>query len=152
MKNEDVPNCVDIFSTDPVVRHVRAIQGSMKKSAEGCFSESELEHLRAVIRLTVELHEYFQLPCTHPFCLTYVSESVFSGIDSYTSVTQAYKVLVGAAESQMGHDVISVPELKVQFASMFEAFDKEDVFESKCRLLLDLYKLMIIFAGISYDG
>jgi len=82
----------------------------------------------------------------------YVSESVFSGIDSYTSVTQAYKVLVGAADSRMGWDTISVPELKVQYASMFEAFDKEKGFESKCRLLLDLYKLMIVFAGISYDG
>jgi len=124
----------------------------MAKSAEGSFLESELEDLRAVIRLTVELHEYFQLACTHPFCLTYVSESVFSGIDSYCNVTQAYNVLVGAKESQIEWAAVSISGLKGHFALMFEAFDKENVFESKCRLLLDLFKLMIVFAGITYAG
>jgi hypothetical protein len=34
---------------------------------------------------------------------------------------------------------------------MFNSFTKEVNFESKCRLLLDLFKLQIVFAGISYD-
>ncbi|MGB7173679.1 MAG: hypothetical protein WBD23_09015, partial [Candidatus Acidiferrales bacterium] len=76
----DIPECVRLLRADAIRQRVQAIQASMKESADGCFSESELEHLGVVIRLAVELHEYFQLSCTHSFCLEYVSESIFSGI------------------------------------------------------------------------
>ncbi|MGB7172639.1 MAG: hypothetical protein WBD23_03710, partial [Candidatus Acidiferrales bacterium] len=65
-------------------------------------------------------------------------------------VTQAYDVLVGAKESQIEWNTLSAPELKVRFGSIFKAFDEAETFETKCRLLLDLYKVLIVFAGISY--
>jgi hypothetical protein len=34
---------------------------------------------------------------------------------------------------------------------MYNQFTQEANFENKCRLLLDLYKLQILFAGIYYD-
>jgi hypothetical protein len=34
---------------------------------------------------------------------------------------------------------------------VFRDFDGEILFESKCRLLLDLFKLQIVFAAASYD-
>jgi hypothetical protein len=105
-----------------------------------------------LVRLTVELHHYFQVSCAHSFCLSYASQSIFSGIDSYCSVTHAYDVLVGAIGSGIDWGTICVSDLKELFASTFEAFDKEKGFESKCRFLLDLYRLMIVFAGISFSG
>lgn len=147
----DTPECIRSVQAEAVRQRVQAVQTPMKKSAEGALSESELEHLGVVIRITVELHEYFQLPCTHPFCLTYMSESVFSGIDSYCTVTRAYGVLGGAEESHIEWDSLSLAGLRTRFGSMFKAFDEANAFETKCRLLLDLYKLLIVFAGISYD-
>ena len=38
-----------------------------------------------------------------------------------------------------------------KFKSTFQTFELEENFEEKCRLLLDLFKLQIVFAGISYD-
>lgn len=148
----DIPECVNLVQGDVVLAHVRAVQASMERAASDDFSESELEHLRAVTRLAVEIYHYFQLTCAHSFCLMYQSESVFSGIDSYCIVTQAYRMLAGARESQIKWDAISAPELKVRFTSLFDGLAAERAFESRCRCLLDLYKLMIVFAGISYDG
>jgi hypothetical protein len=48
--------------------------------------------------------------------------------------------------------ISSRDSFKTQFVSMFNKFTKEVNFEKKCRLLLDLFKLEIVFAGISYNG
>jgi hypothetical protein len=39
---------------------LQSIQASMAESAKSCFSESEQDHLRCLIRLTVEIHDYLQ--------------------------------------------------------------------------------------------
>lgn len=148
---DDISSCVGIFRTDAVLHRVRANQASMAELAEAWFSESELEHLRTVVRLVIELYEYFQLPCAHSFCLSYVGESVFSGIDSYCIVTRAYRMPRGAKESQIEWNSLSLPELKTRYACMFKAFEEVNAFETKCRLLLDLYKVLIVFAGLTYD-
>jgi hypothetical protein len=46
--------------------------------------------------------------------------------------------------------ISSRESFKTQFVSMFKEFTEEVNFENKCRLLLDLFKLQIIFVGISY--
>ncbi len=140
-----------IGTSGDIRQRVETIQVSMAGSSEGHFSASELDHLRTVIRLTVEFHYYLQLACTHRFCMMYASESIFSGVDSYCSITRAYKMFVGARESRVEWSTIAVMSLKRQFASVFDEFDRETNFEDKCRLLLDLFKLQIVFAGVSYD-
>jgi hypothetical protein len=47
--------------------------------------------------------------------------------------------------------MISTMSLKKQFLSWFHEFEIETSFEKKCRLLLDLFKLQIVFAGVLYD-
>jgi hypothetical protein len=47
--------------------------------------------------------------------------------------------------------ISSRESFKTQFISMFNEFTKEANFENKCRLLLDLFKLQMVFASISYD-
>jgi hypothetical protein len=47
--------------------------------------------------------------------------------------------------------ISSRESFKTQFVSVFNKFTEEVNFESKCRLLLDLFKLQMVFVGISYN-
>ena len=116
--------------------------------------ESELDHLRVVVRLTVEFHDYLRQVGTGALDhnqLTYACESVFSGVDSFCNVNAAYRVLVGATSSRIEWATISTLSPREEFLSTFRRFDLEERFEEKCRLLLDLFKLQIVFAGMMYD-
>ena len=66
-------------------------------------------------------------------------------------VTRAYKTLVGAMNSSFGGPAISPAISKGDFISKFNEFLVQENFEQRCRLLLDLFKLQIVFAAISYD-
>jgi len=150
---DDLPQCTRTFETsDDVRQRVRTIQDSMEESSRGRFYVGEeLDDLKFLVKLTVEFHAYLRLACTHRFCLEYACESIRSGVDSYCNLTHAYKVLVGATESKIEWNGISVPSLREQFTLMFGEFDGEINFENKCRLLLDLFKLQMVFAAVSYD-
>ena len=139
---------------DEIRERIRTIQASMVESARSCFGESELDDLRCVIRLTVEFYDYLQSASMDPlnkFDLRYNCESVFSGIDEFNSLTHAYSVLVGTTNSRVEWGLISVLSLKEQFLSWFREFEIATKFENKCRLLLDLFKLQIVFAGMLYE-
>jgi hypothetical protein len=133
---------------------VRAIQSSMLESGSACFLDSELEALRCLIRLTVEFADYLDAGDTPPYDkhgLRYVLDSVFSGMESFYSVTEAYGVLAGAVESQLVWDTFLPRRLKEQFTSMYREFLVTADFTGRCRLLLDLFKLQIVFAAMLYD-
>jgi hypothetical protein len=60
--------------------------------------------------------------------------------------------LVGATGSNVKWGMITSWEsFKARFISMFDEFTAEVNFENKRRLLLDLFKLQIVFAGVSYE-
>ena len=145
-----LPRCLDALNTGEVLEHVRRTQTSMIQSVKDCFSESEIDHLRCVVRLTIEFHYYLELACSHSYCSEYVSESIFAGIESYQTLTHGYDVLVGAIKSQLEWRSFSLASLKERFVALFGQFDKEEIFEKKCRHLLDLFKLQVVFAGIVY--
>jgi hypothetical protein len=153
-------------------KRVQTIQASMVKSVESCFSESEQDGLRCLIRLTVEFDYYLKAgnPPLRKLMeqsqlrlntniqikpkeneLRYSTESIFWGIDSFCHVNNAYNVLVGATKSRVRWGKVSMSSLKKQFVSMFKKFTFEKNFEKKCRLLLDLFKVQIVFAGVFYD-
>jgi hypothetical protein len=163
---------------DDVINRVKQIQTSMAESAQSRLDESALRHLRVVIRLTVEFHDYLengsveiatsvlhgplakyvtdaQNASTDPFNkydLQFACKSIRSGVDSFCNLSASYRVLAGAVDSRVEWGMISSREsFKTQFVAMFNNFAEEVNFESKCRLLLDLFKLQIVFAGISYD-
>lgn len=150
----------------------KEMQTSMAEAARSCFSESEQDHLRCLVRLTIEFHNYLQngAPQLRDIAkyrlvgdfhiqlnaidlneLKYSSESIFSGIDSFCSVNAAYRVLVGATNSKVECDMVSMDSLINKFIYMFREFIVETNFENKCRLLLDLFKIQIVFAGVFYD-
>lgn len=147
------PNCMQTIGTSKdTLNHIRTVQASMEGSAGGRFLEPILHDLRVLVGFTIEFHYYLRLSCTHPFCLGYACDSIFSAVDSYQNLTHAYNALVNAAGSRIEWNNLSVPLLKEQFVGVFDEFEKETNFENKCRLLLDLFKLQIVFAGVSYDG
>jgi len=41
--------------------------------------------------------------------------------------------------------------LAESFIAVYRQFAQEKNFEKKCRLLIDLFKLQIIFVGLTYD-
>lgn len=150
----------------------------MAESAQSRLEGSELADLRVVIRLTVEFHDYLengsidiatsvlhgplaryvpnaQRASVDPFNkydLQFACESIRSGVDSFCNLSANYGMFVGAVDSRVEWGMISSKEsFKAHFVSMFTKFVEEVHFETKCRLLLDLFKLQIIFAGVSYD-
>jgi hypothetical protein len=181
--NDKVKRRVEEIQASDVFKRAKEIQASMVGSAKSCFDESELGHLRAVIGLTVEFHDYLehgsvemargigQMPYvgltpeefqkdlqsantdpSNKYDLEYSCQSILPGVDFFCSLNSAYSKLDGATSSKIEWDMISSREsFKANFASMYNQFTQEANFENKCRLLLDLYKLQIVFAGIYYD-
>jgi len=78
--------------------------------------------------------------------------AIRSGVDSFCGLNATYRILSGATGSNIKWGMISSWEsFKVRFISMFDEFTAEVHFENKCRLLLDLFKLQIVFAGVLYE-
>lgn len=162
-----------------IFERVKEIQDSMVEGARPRFDGSQLGHLRAVIRLTVEFHDYLEhgsvdiatgilqgpfakyvaearsasIDPFNKYDLDYACESIRSGVDSFCRLSASYRLLEGATNSRVEWSMIPSREsFKRQFVSMFNKFTEEKNFEERCRLLLDLFKLQIVFAGISYNG
>jgi hypothetical protein len=150
----------------------------MVESAQSHFDEVDLDHLRTLIRLAVEFQDYLEHgsvdiatsvmhgplgkyvrdaenASTDPFNkydLEYACESIRSGVDSFCRLSASCRLLDGISKSTIQWGMTSSKEaFKTQFTSMFENFTREVSFENKCRLLLDLFKLQIVFAGVCYD-
>jgi hypothetical protein len=176
--DDDIKKRVEEIQLSEVFKRVKELQASMVESAKSCFDESELGHLRCLIRLAVEFHDYLengsveiatgvlhgplakyvpdaQSASTDPFNkydLEFACGSIRSGVDSFCILSRGYRMLNGATKSMVEWGMTSSREsFKTQFVSMFNKFTEEVKFENKCRLLLDLFKLQIVFAGISYD-
>ena len=135
----------------------RTITASMDEDARPASSGYDIEHLGVLIRLTVEFHYFLQSAPPWPRFpgdplndRAYAIESIFAGIDSFKVVMQAYGILVGSTPTTIDWSAVTVQSLKVQFCSMFEQFVAEKEFEKKCRLLLDMFKLQIVFSGAYY--
>jgi hypothetical protein len=118
------------------------------------FSESEHDHLRCVVRLTVEFFYFLRrsdIESVDSRGLEYVGHSIFCGVESFFFVCHAYRIAVGATRSSLPERVISRAALKEKYIAMYNVFAAETNMEKKVRLLLDLYKLQIVFAGLTYD-
>jgi hypothetical protein len=125
-----------------------AIQDSMMNAVRSCFSERELEDLRVVIRITMELHEHLATKDL----TNYESATVFSGIESFVSLVHAYAVLRGSeTHTRLEWKAVSMSSLKHEFETIYARFIEKEAFEERCRLLLDLYKLQIGLAAMTYD-
>lgn len=132
---------------------INEIQDSMLVSAKCCFSESELSDLYYLVRITGQFFDYLSEASTFQrddYALEYAIETIFNGVDSFYKINIAYQNLVGARPSTITGFNFSVPTFKDLFTFKFLEFTAELTFEKQCRLLLDLFKLQIVFAGFLY--
>lgn len=137
---------------------VRSIQQSMSEFARPAFDDSEIEDLRILIRVAIDFHHCLhsippwpQFPEDPVHNMTYKLDSVLFNVDSFRRVMHAYGTLVGSTGTTINWDGLTVRSLKSVFASAYTSFLEAATFEAQCRLLLDLTKLQIVFAGASYD-
>jgi hypothetical protein len=135
--------------TEEIVARVRALQRPMLEEAASCFEQSELEHLRVVVRLAVEF--YYHVEGRDQADLRYVSDSIYSGLESFRRVNDAYNVLHGSRRSDIDWKTVHVATIQDEFKVRFEKFEREQAFEERCRLLLDMFKLQLVFAAVSYQ-
>jgi hypothetical protein len=139
---------------DDQIQRVRAIQLSMDESARPGFNDKDIQQLNVLVRLTVQFYDYLSSapPSDEPFRdMNYVIDSIFFNLDSFRVVMNSYGILVGSTTTTIDWNAISTRSLKEEFVSVYDAFVSQSNFESKCRLLLDLVKLQIVFAGVFYD-
>jgi hypothetical protein len=137
---------------------VRAIQSSMGESARPGFNDKDIQNLDILIGVTVEFHNYLlsagpwpHFPDDSFHNTTYMIDKILINIDSFRIVMHSYGVLVGSTRSRIDWNTVRVQSLKDRFLSLYSEFVTETSFENKCRLLLDLFKLQIVFAGAFYD-
>jgi hypothetical protein len=130
----------------------------MEEAARPVFDDKDIQELRILVRLTVEFHDY--LTSTPPWPafpddpfhnMTYAIDKVLFNVDSFHSVMHVYGVLVGSTRSTIDWSAMNIRSLKGLFVSVYDTFVAQTDFETKCRLLLDLVKLQIVFAGAFYD-
>jgi hypothetical protein len=137
---------------------VQTIWSSMAESARPGFSDADIEDLGNLISVTVRFQRYLQSAPVFPATFTdgfdemiYAIDSILFHIDSFRNIVHAYGPLFGAKQSRLDRDAITVASLKEQFLSTCSQFLAETKFEDKCRLLLDSYKLQLLFAAVFYD-
>jgi hypothetical protein len=133
---------------------VASIYGSMEEAAKPAFTDSDLRCVHSIVRLTVDFYNYLEtVDVTSPNKgdIRFACESILSGIDSFTVVNNSYRILVGSKSSALRLETALFHFLRERFISIYQEFLSEAVFENKCRLLLDLFKLQIVFVGMQYD-
>lgn len=126
----------------------------MLRLAPSWCDKSDLDDLRCVIRLAVETFYYLQRADVNDpqygIDLRHQCESTFSGIESFSSVARIYKVIGDRSTGLLSPQVPSLTKLKEQFSSLYDEFCHEATFEERCLLLLDLFRLQLVFAAMNY--
>ncbi len=138
----------------PLRQRITEMQNDICATAKPWLSGPELDDLRCLIRLTVEFHDWLQGSHVDkgPFPeVEFIAESTFSGVDSFYNVASAYKALVGAAPSAVGWDAMLMQSLREQFICKYQELLREGPFQPRCRLILDLFKIQIVVAGMLYN-
>jgi hypothetical protein len=140
---------------DELLEEVRAIQVAMVEAGGSSFVETQFEYLRCVIRLTVEFYYLLQsadVASLDPNGLTYVGNSIFSGVRSFILMTSACSGSGIPTKSAIDWGLTSsLSSLTEQFISKYQEFSIETEFEKRCGLLLDLFRMQIVFTGMSYE-
>lgn len=138
-----------------IARDRDTIGDGLLKSVESCCTTHQVDSLLALIRLVVEFEEYLQRTVTGRTDADesqYVCGSVFSGVDSFDSFAHAYKILVGSETSRVEWDsgAWRFETLRSRYLELYEELVGGGTFQRGCRLVLDLFKLQIVWAGVEY--
>lgn len=141
------------FLTDYPLEEIRGIEAEMTDAASH-FSKPQLDALGAIIGFTVEFFYYLKrtdMESLDADGVKWVNLSTVSGMRFFVTLCQTYGVTEGSVGSRLPRGVPSLTALKDEFTTRYQAFCKDTTFETKCGLLLDLFKLQIVFMGLTYD-
>lgn len=140
---------------DELKEEVRVVQDSMVEASKVHFVAAYCDDLRAVTRIVVEFHQLLQtkdLTGLEPDQLRYESDTVFSGVNSFALLSSAHRMMEAPRKSMIEWGrPLTLGALQEEFVYKYGEFSAEVDFEKRCRLLLDLFKLQIVFAGMSYE-
>ncbi len=136
-----------------LINEVRALQGRLLEAARPYFVGSEPDDLRCIIRLNVEFYHYLQDQHGNQIDasdMEYLCESIFSGVGSLQSLKAAFRMVPGETAILPPFDRSRVAVLEQTFRAKYNELLADGPFQQKLRLLLELFKLQIIFAGLYY--
>jgi len=126
----------------------------MAQLAKSNYLEEDLEDLLVTTRIAVEVYAWLKVTSTdslNPNEAEYHCETIFSGIDFFMRTCGNYAALKDTVPSQIHWGALSVSSLSSLIIATYDNFDAENVFFKKCRLLLDLYRMELVFASIVYS-
>jgi hypothetical protein len=84
--------------------------------------------------------------------VAYVADGIFCASRYLIHLASAYQSTGEAKGSGLDWSrPLSLASLQEQFVSKYDEFLTETDFVKRCRLLLDLFKLQIVFAGFVYE-
>jgi hypothetical protein len=134
-------------------QEIITVQAAMSKQANGDFSQSQLANLSTVIRVALEasdalVHSMSTDPSDEE--LRYTMETIISGVDSFMSLSHAYRLQDGARESGISRENISVSVLKNRIGDWRSKVMTSSDFLTRCRYLLDLFKLELALVALCY--
>ncbi len=135
---------------DDLYQRVTTLQTSMTEDAKPYMLEV-LDHLKTIIELSLEFSDFLNGEYTCPPELEprHTCEAIFGGVESFSYVVSSYWGSFGPTGSSIPES-LCLSKLKTCFADIFTSFIAERDFERKCSLLLDLFRLQIVFASMEY--
>lgn len=130
---------------------VRDIQASMAALTPTWWEDPDRAHLRCLIRLNVEFFYHLQdEDMNEQSELRYLGNSIFSGIESFCLVSMTYRAMRGDTANQFIEEVVSKKSVKEEFIFYYQKFLAETDFDERCKLILILFRLQLIFTGLTY--
>lgn len=130
-----------------------ALYAPFAARGDGLLPEHDIVSLRVVLRLVVEVVDFIErrgTPTLGAFETSYLCESVFSGISSFSQVVESYIFVAGAPLSKVSSLEWSIDSMASQIPRLFAKFCDSNDFLEQCRLILDSFKLCIAMAGLLY--
>jgi hypothetical protein len=134
---------------DRQIKEVHETQDLMLAAGHEYLVDSEADDLRGLIRITIEFF-YFIDKGIEPL-ENYTLDTVCSGVESFQSLNSAYRAISNRPLTAVDWDRINAANLREQFLTLYRQFRSERDFEMQFRLLLDLFRLQIIYVGLKYD-
>ena len=108
------------------------------------------EKVRTVQASILELSHHIKDHSLTNENIQYVCDSVSSGVEWFQAVTCALRSLTGP-RGVTRSDRILMESLEQEFGAKYGEFLAESDFVLRCGLLLELFKLQLVFVGVSYD-
>jgi hypothetical protein len=132
---------------------LRTVQSALRASAAAYGLGPDLGNYDVVIRLTMEFSQFLvdlEGGPVEPAEIRYKCESVFSGTESFCQLSSDYRVMSDEVRTDEW-PTVSFAQLRGEFMTKYRRFLEETDFPLRCRLLLDLFKLQLLFTGMAYE-